>query len=32
MKKNYKKVEKVFPKEDGNLSSLALTMPSTRPA
>jgi hypothetical protein len=30
MKKNFKKVEKVFLKEDGNLSSLTLTMPASR--
>ena len=30
MQKNFKKVEKVFLKEDGNLSSLTLTMPASR--
>ena len=31
-KEKFKKVKKVFLKEEGNLSSLALTMPPTRPA
>lgn len=30
-KENFKKVEKVFIKEDGNLSSLTLTMPPAKP-